>query len=66
MKLYEPTQSVGVARIAVSEALMTVLGKHVLTPAETISILHGVMSQYINFALRYERHGNYEKKADEA
>lgn len=37
-----------------------------LTPAEMVSILGGQLLAWNKYVIRYERHGNYDHKADEA
>ena len=47
-------------------AALDIEKKYGLTPPEIVRMLLGVAMHYINYTLRYERHGTYDKKADEA
>jgi hypothetical protein len=65
MKLHERAPVVSRARLELSEALDRIVGERELTPAEATRILLTLAEQQTTLVLRFERHGSYEKKADE-
>lgn len=63
MKIQPRTMTVRKAAMDLSEQVMRIaIG---LTPAEVVAILAEQIQQYNKYALRQERHGNMDKKADE-
>lgn len=54
------------AALDIWDATAAAIKKHKITPVEMIGILLERAQNYHKFALRMERHGNYEDKADEA
>ena len=65
MKLHPRRAQVVEAELAMSKAVNDVMAGHDVTPIEMIGILTSLLAQQQKYALRYERHGNYNKKADE-
>lgn len=65
IKLNKRTMVVQKAGADIGLSISELVEEHELTPAEVVSILAGKISSWNNYALRYERHGDYEKKADE-
>jgi hypothetical protein len=66
MRLHERTQTVGIAQSEIETAFLKLVEAKGLTPAETFVLLGRLITQQAMFALRLERHGTYDKKADEA
>ena len=65
MKLHHRHSIVQRAKMEVSSAINKAETDHELTPIETVSILLDLADRYAMYALRFERHGNYAKKADD-
>jgi len=66
MKLHPRYQLVARARNRLSEFVLEQMTEHDLTPAEVVANLLTVAQEQHRLALRKERHGDYDTKADEA
>lgn len=66
MKLHPRMAIVSLARSELGEALDALITKHGLTTIEAAGVLGDLQGRQLMYALRYERHGDYDKKADEA
>lgn len=65
MRLHERTQKVQLAYAEIEMAFMKAVESADLTPAETFILLARIIQHYGTYEIRMERHGTYEKKADE-
>jgi hypothetical protein len=65
MKLHERTTIVSRAENEIRAAVATAALRFRLTPLELLRVLIGLAQQESTYALRRERHGTYDKKADE-
>lgn len=66
MRIHERTQAVQLAYSEIEMAFMKAAEEAELTPAETFVLLARILQHYGTYEIRMERHGTYEKKADEA
>jgi hypothetical protein len=48
-----------------AEAFIEISKKYELTPIEEAAILSGRVGEALKYAIRYERHRNYEKRGGE-
>ena len=66
MKLHPRMALVSRARLDVDKALEDAIVEYDLTAVECVRILLALAEHKNTMALRFERHGTYDKKADEA
>lgn len=66
IELHARTDPVERAEAELRGALLDVSAKHGLTPIEQAGLLVRPAETPLRYALRFERHGAYNKKADEA
>jgi hypothetical protein len=53
------------AGLELAEAFIEISKKYELTPIEEAAILSGRVGEALKYAIRYERHRNYEKRGGE-
>lgn len=66
VKMHERVMIVQKAHNKLASALIEIGQEFGLTPSEEASILHQCMGQSLKYVIRYERHGNYDKRGGEA
>ncbi len=66
MKLHLRNAIVAAARMDMQKVVVNISNEHQLTSLELIGILTGEIDEALKYALRFERHGNYEKRSGEA
>ena len=65
MKLHHRYAVVAATRNRLSEKVLAEMSDNDITAIEMIGILLALAAESQRYALRFERHGNYDKKADE-
>lgn len=66
MKLHPRYNLVARAKNRISTFTLEQMTEHDITPTEMLGILLELAADQQKFLLRYERHGNYDTKANEA
>lgn len=66
MELHERRIPVAKAGLALNESLCKISEEYELTLGETLQLLLSEAQNCTKYIIRYERHGNYEKKGGEA
>lgn len=66
LRIHPRTLPVHGAEAELGMFLAKLAGERELIPAEMVSILGAQLLSWNKYVIRYERHGDYEHKADEA